>query len=73
MPNPYQKTVSLPRDLVEEVERFISTTNVGKRYTSVADFIKDAVRRRLEDLEREERFRRVQRLKGVFSDLDEHE
>ncbi|MEM2182502.1 MAG: CopG family transcriptional regulator [Nitrososphaerota archaeon] len=43
------KTISLRTELVEKVEKLIEhRPDLG--YTSVADFIADAVRRRLEEL-----------------------
>lgn len=40
------KSVSLPAGMVEDVERWIGS----RGYVSVSDFVKDAVRRRLEEL-----------------------
>jgi metal-responsive CopG/Arc/MetJ family transcriptional regulator len=41
-------TVSIPRELIEEIDRAIGTGKYG--YDSRAEFIKDAIRRRLEEL-----------------------
>ena len=41
-------TVSIPRELIEEVDRVIGAGKYG--YDSRAEFIKDAIRRRLEEL-----------------------
>ncbi|MEM2364262.1 MAG: ribbon-helix-helix domain-containing protein [Candidatus Bathyarchaeia archaeon] len=41
-------TVSIPRELIEEIDRAISVGKYG--YDSRAEFIKDAIRRRLEEL-----------------------
>ena len=65
------RTLSIPEELAKRAERYVSKGEWG--YSSLAELVKDALRRRLEELEREERFRKVQERKGVFSDLDEHE
>ena len=51
MPGSRQKTVTLPRPLVERVEKVI-TLRREWGYTSVASFVSDAVRRRLEEIEK---------------------
>ena len=38
------KSVSLPEGIYHEVEEFV---NRSKRYTSVADFVKDSIRKNL--------------------------
>lgn len=43
-------TVQIPDALKKEVEKLVKDS---KRYTNPTDFIKDAVRRRLEELEKE--------------------
>jgi metal-responsive CopG/Arc/MetJ family transcriptional regulator len=46
MPKDKYKGVSLPKDMVEEVERIVKEhPELG--YTSVADFIKEAVREKI--------------------------
>ena len=40
------RNVSLPSVLVEDIEEFVES----KRYSSIAEFVKDAVRRRLDEL-----------------------
>ncbi|MEM4727203.1 MAG: hypothetical protein QXD04_02985 [Candidatus Bathyarchaeia archaeon] len=42
------RRVSLRADLIAEVEEYLSKS---RRYRSIADFISDAIRRRLEELE----------------------
>ena len=44
------RTIRLPKDLVEEIEELIKDKSLG--YTSKADFVKDAVRRRIEEIRR---------------------
>ena len=58
-------TVRLPYELVEDVEQFIKTTELGRRYSSVPEFIKEAIREKLERMEREERMRRAAQVEGV--------
>lgn len=43
---PKYKSVSVPSGLIEDVEKMIGSCG----YVSVADFVKDAIRRRLEEL-----------------------
>jgi len=53
MPRKGYKSISIPEDLVKEIERII---NKHRRlgYRTVAEFITDAIRRRIEELEKEE-------------------
>lgn len=44
------RTVQLPEELLRRVDEIVSHPEFG--YTSRSEFIKDAVRRRLEELER---------------------
>ena len=53
MPKSYRH-VSLPEDLVRRIEKIIEKEKYG--YQSIAEFVKDAIRRRLEELEKEELF-----------------
>jgi len=46
MPKDRYKGVSLPKEMVEEIERIIKD-NPELGYTSIADFVKDAVRDKL--------------------------
>jgi metal-responsive CopG/Arc/MetJ family transcriptional regulator len=43
-------TVSLPRNLIEEIDRIVELRLYG--YDSRAEFIKDAIRRRLDELKK---------------------
>lgn len=61
--------VQIPESLAQKVDRFVKEEAYG--YRTFAEFVIDAVRRRVEELEREERFRKVQERKGVWSELDE--
>ena len=45
------RTIRLPKELVEEIEELIKDKTLG--YTSKADFVKDAVRRRIEEIKRD--------------------
>ena len=47
--------VGLPEELYAEVEKIVTTGRYG--YASVSEFVKDAVRRRLEELARFEESR----------------
>jgi len=48
MPEPYRK-LSLPESMWKEIERIIKQRpELG--YTSVAEFVKDAIRKRIEEL-----------------------
>jgi Arc/MetJ-type ribon-helix-helix transcriptional regulator len=40
------RNISLPSALVEEIEEIIES----KKYSSIAEFVKDAIRRRLDEL-----------------------
>ncbi|MEM2191778.1 MAG: ribbon-helix-helix domain-containing protein [Archaeoglobaceae archaeon] len=42
------KTVSLPAELVDEIEKIVRIRKLG--YTSVAEFAKDAIREKLKQL-----------------------
>lgn len=42
------RTLSLKAELIDEVEGYLSTS---RRYRSIADFISEAIRRRLEELQ----------------------
>ena len=44
------RTIRLPKELVEEIEEIIRDKSLG--YTSKADFVKDAVRRRIEEIKK---------------------
>lgn len=46
-------TVSIPKDVVEKASRILSREG----YQSFAEFVRDAVRRRLEELEKKSRGR----------------
>mgnify|MGYP000450992180 CR=1 FL=1 len=61
--------VQIPESLAQKVDRFVKGEAYG--YRTFAEFVIDAVRRRVEELEREERFRKVQERKGVWSDIEE--
>jgi len=43
------KTIQLPEDLLQRVDDLVKRPELG--YTSRAEFVKDAVRRRVEELE----------------------
>jgi len=40
------RNVSLPSVLVEDIEKFVES----KHYSSIAEFVKDAIRRRIDEL-----------------------
>ena len=61
MGRPYQRTISLPKQIVDEVEDFLTNSLIGNRYTSIGDFVKEAIREKLSKLEEEEE--RLRRLK----------
>ena len=61
--------VQIPESLAQKVDRFVKGEAYG--YRTFAEFVIDAVRRSVEELEREERFRKVQERKGVWSDIEE--
>ena len=42
--------ISLPRELVDRIEKLVKEGRYG--YRTVTEFVKDAVRRRLEELEK---------------------
>lgn len=42
-------TIKLPRELVDKIDNLVSSGKYG--YTSRGDFVADAVRRRLEELD----------------------
>ena len=42
------KSVSLPEGIYQDIEEFLKKSN---RYTSVADFVKDSIRKNLKDVE----------------------
>ncbi len=44
------RTVALPEELYEKVEEIVRRGKLG--YSSVSEFVKDAVRRRLEEIEK---------------------
>jgi metal-responsive CopG/Arc/MetJ family transcriptional regulator len=46
MGKPTQRGITLPRDLVDEVEKVI-TESPGLGYSSIADFVKSALREKL--------------------------
>ncbi|MEM2704693.1 MAG: ribbon-helix-helix domain-containing protein [Candidatus Bathyarchaeia archaeon] len=48
MPRKKYRMVGLPEDLYLEVEKIVEAGKHG--YTSVSEFVKDAVRRRLEEI-----------------------
>jgi Arc/MetJ-type ribon-helix-helix transcriptional regulator len=48
MPKGY-RTVSLPEPLLERIEEYLST---HPEYTSLADFVKEAVREKLDSLDK---------------------
>jgi len=50
--NTSYKQVPLPEDLAAKIDNIVDS-NIG--YVSVSEFVRDAVRRRLEDLERVEK------------------
>lgn len=58
--------VSLPKELVSEIESVIKNKKLG--YTTVAEFVKDAVRRRLEEIEKMQKTRNYE--DGSFIDAD---
>ncbi len=43
------KSVSVPETVIKEIQLIIDTT---KLYTNPSDFVRDAIRRRIEDIER---------------------
>jgi Arc/MetJ-type ribon-helix-helix transcriptional regulator len=47
------RTVSIPADLLDRVEAFVGKAGLG--YSTPTDFIKEAIRLRLEALARDER------------------
>ena len=42
------KSVSLPEGIYQDIEEFLKKSN---RYTSVADFVKDSIRKNLKEVE----------------------
>lgn len=48
MPRKKYRMIGLPEELYLEVEKIVDTGKYG--YASVSEFVKDAVRRRLEEL-----------------------
>ncbi|MEM1540416.1 MAG: ribbon-helix-helix domain-containing protein [Candidatus Bathyarchaeia archaeon] len=50
MPRKKYRMVGLPEDLYLEVEKIVEAGRYG--YTSISEFVKDAVRRRLEEITR---------------------
>jgi len=44
------RTVALPEDLYRKCEEVVKSGKLG--YTSISEFVKDAVRRRLEEIEK---------------------
>ena len=49
---PKHVSVSIPRDLIERIDKIIESFRYG--YDSRPEFIKEAIRRRLEEIYREE-------------------
>lgn len=49
---PKHVSVSIPRDLIERIDKIIESCRYG--YDSRPEFIKEAIRKRLEELYREE-------------------
>ena len=49
MSKEYQ-SVSLPKGLAKEIQEYIAGRGCGQGYVSVSDFVKDACRRRLEEV-----------------------
>ena len=56
MQNKYYQTVSLPRSLLKEVSRTIKSSYRG--YKSMAEFVREAVREKLDKIQVEEEKRR---------------
>ena len=48
MPRKRYRTVAIPEDLYEKCEKIVRDGNLG--YTSVSEFVKEAIRKRLEEL-----------------------
>jgi len=44
------RTVSLPIGLVTLMEEYVADRGVGQGYVSLSDFVKDACRRRLDEV-----------------------
>ena len=44
------RTVSLPIGLVTSIEAYIADRGIGQGYVSLSDFVKDACRRRLDEV-----------------------
>ncbi len=53
MPKTGYRSLRIPDDLVEKIEDVINKKDLG--YASISEFVKDAVRRRLEDIEKMQR------------------
>mgnify|MGYP000586632945 FL=1 len=52
MPRAVYKTISIPEEMFNEIERVIKVRqDLG--YQTVTEFIKDAIRRRLEEIKKE--------------------
>ncbi len=49
MPKAY-RSLRIPEELITKVEDVLHSKNLG--YASISEFLKDAVRRRLEEIER---------------------
>ena len=56
MPRKGYRGISLPETMIEEIEKLLKQRpDLG--YQSVAEFIKDAIRRRIEELKKEMTFK----------------
>jgi len=50
MPKPGYRSLRIPENLVSKIEDVIENKDLG--YTSISEFVKDSVRRRLEEIEK---------------------
>jgi Arc/MetJ-type ribon-helix-helix transcriptional regulator len=50
MPKPGYRSLRIPENLVSKIEDVIENKDQG--YTSISEFVKDSVRRRLEEIEK---------------------
>jgi Arc/MetJ-type ribon-helix-helix transcriptional regulator len=48
MPRKRYRTIAIPEELYEKCEKIVKEGNLG--YSSVSEFVKEAIRKRLEEL-----------------------
>jgi metal-responsive CopG/Arc/MetJ family transcriptional regulator len=63
MPKGY-RTISIPENLAKKIEKYLDEYG----YRNLSEFVIDSARRRLEEIEREERMRRAAMTEGVVRD-----